>query len=108
MPQRIVRKVNGRALLAALIGALVAWFGIIGYVLYDQGRRSDKNATALKALCAQRHDLDLRIATTQALLDKYPHPKTFRREVGIPRKLIVGSQRQSEQTRKNLEILNCR
>jgi len=103
----LVKRVNGKTLAAALVGGIVAWFAIFGYVLYDQHQRTDQNATALMALCAQRHDLDQRIASSEFLLEQYPSPIAFRRAVGIPRPLLEQSLRQNKATRTNLAILDC-
>jgi len=85
------------------VGALVAWFGILGYVFFGSSEQIDKNRTALTALCAQRDDLDARIASTRRLLQEHPRGAIF----GIPRQLIVDGLRQSERTRRNLGILEC-
>ena len=84
-----------RLLLAYLILAAGTSTGLY---FSDQGRQ---------ALCAQRHDLDIRIQTSEELLEKYPSQEAFRAAVGVPRPLIVQSVRQSKETRENLDGLYC-
>jgi hypothetical protein len=104
MPQRIVRKVNGRALAGALVGAVLVLLAAIGYAYNNSQERIDKTGTALEALCLQREDLDARIAQTRKLLAMHPHQRLI---FALPRQLLVDSLRQSEKTRQNLEILDC-
>ena len=101
LPGRISLSFLALAFLMAGVLAMLAYFVV---QLHEQAQ---KNKTALAALCLQRDDLDRRNATSRKLLDQYPDPEVFRREVGIPRKLVVDSLVQSQATRRNLSILAC-
>jgi hypothetical protein len=65
--------------------------------------RSDKNETALIALCALRVDLDLRIESSQKLLTETPRGPIF----GTPRSVIKSSLTSSQRTREALDVLEC-
>src|SRR6266576_5660740 len=73
--------------------------GGVGWAIVSNGRKIDKAQTALTALCAQRHDLDQRIAQTKALLEKHRGKRVF----GIPRSLIIAGIKRDQTTRRNLE-----
>lgn len=104
MPISYVRRANGKMLAAALVGALVAWFGIVGYVFLNSRERIDRSETAVVALCALRVDLDKRIESSEALLYENPSGTVF----GIPRSVITSSLQNSRRTRKTLNILDCK
>lgn len=76
--------------------AYLAFCLVVAYLFYVQdGSR--------KALCAQRLDLDQRIAQTQEYLDDHPSGPIF----GIPRSVIIDGQVRNKVTRKNLESIHC-
>ena len=102
MPKRLLH-LNGRLLTGFLVGGAVSFFLAIAAFAYLTTRRADENATARKALCAQRSDLDQRIATTKRILEAHQHGPVF----GIPRSVLLSSLRQSVVTRRNLDILDC-
>lgn len=94
----------------AIVAVAVAVGMLLALTFYTQGAKSDRNQTALIALCAQRSDLDAQIRATETLL----HPKTRRQRRdarvvfrAIPRSLIVDGQRRNRETRRNLAILDC-
>jgi uncharacterized membrane protein YedE/YeeE len=105
MPVRLARHANGRVLTGVLVGAVLCLFVTFVYLWATNRQDIDRNETALVALCAQRHDLDLRIARTQEILDQ-TRGKEF--VFGIPRKLLVDGQVQSMATRRSLDILDCK
>jgi len=92
-----------------LFGYLVLVAGIAAALYFTDSSR--------RALCAQRADIDHRIASqkqrlarTEKTLKDNPGPLVF----GIPRKLIIEGLKQdredlrnSEQTRKNLSFVRC-
>jgi len=88
------------AAILAVLGAGV----VVALSLRAQHDQSNRNATALTALCAQRHDLDQRIEQTKVLLKRRPGKFVF----GIPRGLIVASYKRDQTTRRNLSILDCK
>lgn len=106
-----MKRVNGRALTGALVGSFVVLLFTLG-VLYSQGHtRIEQNAdqirklnTALAALCIQRTDLDNHIESTNQLLRATRGDATV---FGIPRIVIIESQRQNLILRRSLEILQC-
>lgn len=72
----------------------------------DQAKAAALKADkAVKALCAQRKDIDLRIAVTQALVHDRPHARFI---FAIPRRYIVQGLARDINTRSNLDILDCR
>jgi len=85
-----------------LAGYVVLAVGI-AYAFYAQWLFAQSNHKAIVALCAQRHDLDGRIARTAQVLEQQKGQLVF----GIPRPLIVQGQIQSMLTRQNLSILDC-
>lgn len=94
-----------RLMLAVL--ALVLWFASLVFVAYASVQFSEKasqNHTALLALCAQRHDLDLRIEASTEILRAHHGPLIF----SIPRTLIASGLRRDRATRHNLAILDCK
>jgi len=108
---RIIREVNGRLLLGALVGAVAALLVTLA-LSYRSNRirveansdRIDKLNRVLASQCIQREDLDQHIHRTQDLLNATRgDPKVF----GIPRIVIVETQRQDLLLRRSLEILPC-
>lgn len=66
--------------------------------------------TSRRGLCAQRTDLDQRIALTDTYLNpKTPEQRRAARQVfsAIPRAAIVDGQRRSRETRRNLDVVIC-
>lgn len=104
MPRRLIRRLNGRLLMAVLVGAVFSLMATGGYGYLSNRKASDRNETALKALCLQRDDLDDQIAETQYYLDLFPRGPIF----GIPRGVIVDGQDRRKQFRRNLSILDCK
>jgi hypothetical protein len=101
----------------AVIGYLILTLGI-AIALYRVQAEVNQNKRALTALCAQRHDLDLRIERTQRDIDRTEQILSEFHDgqliFGIPRQLIVDRLKddkddltQSKVTRTNLEILDC-
>ena len=93
------------ALAAAVAGGLGV--AILGnrHKTADAQQAADKAQTALRALCYQRHDLDVRIDRTARILIDHPTGKFV---FGIPRAALVDSLKTSVQTRANLNILDCK
>lgn len=91
------------AFFAVIVSAVLMLLGF-GVLVRELQEQADRNSTALKALCAQRADLDERIARTQKLLDETKGEGVI---FAIPRRLIVDGQRQSRATRRNLDVLDC-
>lgn len=92
---------------AAFVLVVLLAVGVVagmGYYVLQIRDLARKNGTAFAALCAQRADLDRRIANTQKLIDETKGQKLV---FAIPRKLIVDGQRQSRLTRQNLSTLDC-
>jgi hypothetical protein len=86
------------ALSLVLLGAAA----LFGYNRHQANRNMARNSTALIALCALRHDLDMRIASSEDLLVKYPHGFA-----GIPAAVIRSSVENSKRTRVTLNVLDC-
>ena len=59
--------------------------------------------TSRQSLCAQRADLEARIAVTEEVLAEHPTGPIF----GIPRKFIEDGQERNRVTRENLSGLIC-
>lgn len=95
-PGRFLRE--GRRLQGVLVLALVLFAAVVGYSFWRQN-------TTLIALCAQRKDLDQRIASTKSLLDHHRGQSFIFR---IPRALIVSGYHRDLKTRHNLDILDCK
>lgn len=97
-------------MIVVLLSGVVS--GVIGVSILrnkHQASRAQQAAeqaqTALRALCFQRHDLDVRIAQTAGFLI---HHQQSKRIFGIPRAVLVRSLDQSIQFRANLNILDCK
>lgn len=56
MPRRLVKRVNGKLLAAALVGGVVAWFGIVGYVFFDSQKRISRTEADQHQLCLASND----------------------------------------------------
>jgi len=111
VPHRIIRKVNGRALAGALVGSILVLLGGLALAYVTNHRAVHANTeqikrvnTALAALCIQRVDLDTHISNTHQLLQDTRGEATV---FGIPRIVIIESQRQNLILRRSLSILEC-
>lgn len=76
---------------------------MFGYALRESAQRSNENHTALVALCALRHDLDLRISASREFLRIHPQGID-----GLTAGLIRQSLQNSERTRDTLNVLDCK
>ena len=84
----------------------VAWVilvTVITAVLVLQGCQIRENSKTHDALCAFRHDLELRVENTNKLLKENPGPTIFT----IPRAVIITSRNNQQNTIDSLSNLDC-
>jgi hypothetical protein len=93
------------ALMATAVLLVLLALLSVAYALNGLHTQAQRNKTALVALCAQRHDLDLRIRSEQKILDDTRGKKLV---FAIPRSLIVSGFHRDQTTRTNLEVLDCK
>jgi hypothetical protein len=104
MPHRLVRRMNGKLLVAAIVGSFLALF-VTFTIVYINGRNKiDQNTKATLALCALRVDLQQRVDQTEDFLAQEPGALPF---PGVTRAVLLQNLRNQEVTLQALDILDC-